>query len=142
VGFGWAKPVPVNYSNLKNFRLGLICVSLAGCVANLLIATLAIFLLKFFNFDVYSIQGTVLYIVAQINVILCAFNLIPIPPLDGSKILMGFLPYRAQLSLARMEPYGMFIVLILLFTRVLEPVIIFIYKLLLSIIVMLLSFIS
>jgi Zn-dependent protease len=64
-----------------------------------------------------------LMILVRINIILGAFNLIPIPPLDGSKILMSVLPQEAQQSLARLEPYGFFILVLLLFTGVLDPVI-------------------
>jgi Zn-dependent protease len=60
---------------------------------------------------------------AQINIILAAFNLIPIPPLDGSKILMGFLPARLQYTLSRLEPYGFFIIIGLLYFGVLNPLI-------------------
>ena len=64
-----------------------------------------------------------LYYMAQINIILAAFNLIPIPPLDGSKILMGFLPARVQSFLSRLEPYGLLIIIALLYLHVLDPII-------------------
>jgi Zn-dependent protease len=67
--------------------------------------------------------ATFLYYLAQINIILASFNLIPIPPLDGSKILMGFLPERWQYSLARLEPYGFFVIIGLLYVGALNPVI-------------------
>jgi len=123
VGFGWAKPVPVDYYRLKNSRLGFFSVALAGCAANILIATIAIFLLRFEIVNTNSILGSLLPILIRINIILGAFNLIPIPPLDGSKILMSFLPYRAQENLARLEPYGFFMLVVLLFTGLLNPVI-------------------
>lgn len=123
VGFGWARPVPVNYYSLKHSRLGLFCVALAGCAINILIATAAIFLLQLNIVNERSILAAMLPILAKINIILGAFNLIPIPPLDGSKILMSFLPYRAQESLAQIEPYGFFILIILIFTGMLNPVI-------------------
>lgn len=125
VGFGWAKPVPVDYYRLKNTRLGLICVSLAGCATNILIATVALFLLQFHAVGSNPGLYTALSIVVRINIILGAFNLIPIPPLDGSRILMAFLPEDAQQGLARLEPYGFFILIFLLFTGLLNPVIIF-----------------
>jgi Zn-dependent protease len=71
---------------------------------------------------------------AQINIILAAFNLIPIPPLDGSKILMGFLPNRLQSSLSQLEPYGFFIIIGLLYFGVLDPLIDFFRWIILSII--------
>ncbi len=92
VGFGWAKPVPIVYSNLRNFRLGLICVSLAGCATNIIIATLSILLLQFKIITANPMVAIVLVVMAKINIILGAFNLIPIPPLDGSRILGGILP--------------------------------------------------
>ncbi len=140
VGFGWAKPVPVNYSRFRNSRFGLIFVSLAGCLANITIATIAMFLLQFENVVSNHLIASILHVLARINIILGAFNLIPIPPLDGSKILMGFLPAEAQRSLARLEPYGFFILIILLFTGLLNPVIIFVQKLIILLIGLLLSF--
>ncbi|MDD5435997.1 MAG: site-2 protease family protein [Candidatus Omnitrophica bacterium] len=134
VGFGWAKPVPVNYSRLKHFRMGLISVSLAGCLANILIATGAIFLLKFPSIGSNKLAASLLSLVAQINIILGSLNLIPIPPLDGSKILMGVLPGTAQIAMAKFERYGLFLLMILLFTGLLNPVIMFMQKTMLGII--------
>ena len=125
VGFGWARPVPVNYNNLSRSRFGLVAVALAGCLANILIAMIAIFLLQLDKVNTNQVFATLLSVLARINIMLCAFNLIPIPPLDGSKILMGFLPYEAQESLARLEPYGFYILILLLFTGLLNPVISF-----------------
>ncbi len=133
-GFGWARPVPVNYYNLKRSRLGLFCVSLAGCFANILIATVALALLHFEPVSSSPVYSVILPVVVRINIILGAFNLIPIPPLDGSKILMSFLPYRAQESLSRIEPYGFFILIFLLFTGVLTPVITFVQNIILILI--------
>ena len=141
VGFGWAKPVPVNYSNLRDSRLGIIAVSLAGCLTNILIATIAIFLLHFHFFQTSHFFATVLLIVARINIILGSFNLIPIPPLDGSRVLMEILPYTYKYKLALLEPYGFFIIVILLFTGILEPVIILVQNVILGLIGILLSFV-
>jgi Zn-dependent protease len=118
-GFGWAKPVPVNYDALGNSRFALICVALAGCVTNILIAFIALIVS---NLQL-PLLSDVAAIVVRINIVLGAFNLIPIPPLDGSKVLMAFLPWQAQQSLARIEPYGMFILIFFLFTGLLNPVI-------------------
>ena len=98
VGFGWARPVPVNYYRLRNSRFGMMSVALAGCATNILIATIALFLLQLPSMSTSRIFSTVLTILARINIILGAFNLIPIPPLDGSKILMSFLPDDALFS--------------------------------------------
>ncbi len=123
VGFGWAKPVPVNYNALRNSRFGLVSVSLAGCATNVLIAFLALLALQFTVISSSPATVTVLSIVARINLVLGAFNLIPIPPLDGSKVLMSFLPIGAQDSLARIEPYGFYILVFFIFTGMLNPVI-------------------
>lgn len=134
VGFGWAKPVPVNFARLRPFRAGVICVSLAGCLTNIVIATIALFLLQFRAVAGIQSIAVVLVVVAKINIILGSLNLIPIPPLDGSKILMGILPREAQMSLARLEPYGFYILIFLLFTGMLNPVIMFMQAVLLTLI--------
>jgi Zn-dependent protease len=123
VGFGWAKPVPVNFANLRDERRGLIFVSAAGIVANILLAFIAFLLIRLLSPLPWTTLSNALYYMAQINIMLAAFNLIPIPPLDGSKILMGFVSRRAQYSLARLEPYGMFIIVGLLFIGALDPLI-------------------
>lgn len=129
VGFGWARPVPVNYASLTNRRFGLFSVALAGCATNILIAIIALFLLQFEAISNNPAFSTTLPIIVRINIILGAFNLIPIPPLDGSKILMSFLPTEAQESFARLEAYGFFILIFLLFTGLLNPIIIFMQNL-------------
>ena len=140
VGFGWAKPVPVNYYNLRNSRFGMMSVALAGCATNILIATIAIFLLQLPSISTSRTFLTMLTILARINIILGAFNLIPVPPLDGSKILMSFLPDDAQRSFARIEPYGFFILVFFLFTGLLKPVIGFMENLIYGFITFLLRF--
>jgi Zn-dependent protease len=123
VGFGWARPVPVNYDRLRNSRFGMMSVALAGCATNILIATIALFLLQLPSISTSRIFSTMLTILARINIILGAFNLIPVPPLDGSRILMSFLPDDAQQIFSRIEPYGFFILAFFLFTGLLNPVI-------------------
>ena len=125
VGFGWARPVPVNYYAFSRRRLGLFSVALAGCAANILIAIVAAALLQIGAIAGNPFLAQLLVKVVQVNIILGAFNLIPIPPLDGSKILMSFLDYRMQEKLAFLEPYGFFILIILLFTGLLDPLIYF-----------------
>lgn len=122
-GFGWAKPVPVNFNNLYDLRKGLIFVSAAGIVANILLAFVAQFLLRFLDPAPWGGAFIFLRSMAQINIMLAAFNLIPIPPLDGSKILMGFSSPQFQYSLSRLEPYGFFIILGLLWLHILDPLI-------------------
>ncbi len=140
VGFGWAKPVPVDYYSLKSKRFGLFSVALAGCVTNILIAIIALFALQFEYTRTHPILSVLLPIVVRINIVLGSFNLIPIPPLDGSKILMSFLPEEAQNNLAKLEPYGFFILSFLLFTGMLNPVIVFMENLIYGLISILFSF--
>ncbi|MDP8253339.1 MAG: site-2 protease family protein [Candidatus Kaelpia aquatica] len=141
IGFGWARPVPVDYRNLSSSRRAIIAVSLAGCAANILIATVTIFLLQFQLFQANRFFAPALLITARINIMLGAFNLIPIPPLDGSRVLMEFLPSNAKYQLARLEPFGFFIIIILLWTGMLSPVITFVQSIILGFIGMLLGFI-
>ncbi len=122
-GFGWAKPVPVNFNNLRGSRKGLIFVSAAGITANILLAFLSLLTLRLLHLAPFGAVTTMLFYLARINIMLAAFNLIPIPPLDGSKILMGFTSRRFQYSLARLEPYGLFIIIGLLWLGFLDPVI-------------------
>ncbi|MFA6412133.1 MAG: site-2 protease family protein [Syntrophales bacterium] len=123
VGFGWARPVPVDLGNIRNYRQGLILVSSAGIIANIAIAFIAILLSQVLQPEPSGVTAKALYYTAQINIILAAFNLIPIPPLDGSKILMGFVSERMQYALSKLEPYGFFIIIGLLFFGALDPVI-------------------
>lgn len=124
-GFGWAKPVPVNFNKLRDFRKGIIFVSAAGITANIILAFIALFLLQLLSSSPIKYLYKPLYYLAQINIMLAAFNLIPIPPLDGSKILMGFASRRFQYSLERIEPYGFFIIIGLLWLGALNPLIAF-----------------
>jgi Zn-dependent protease len=122
-GFGWAKPVPVNFNNISDRRKGLIFVSSAGIVANILLAFFSLLLVRLFSTSPSGMAVILVYYVAQINITLAALNLIPIPPLDGSKILMGFVSKRTQYFLLSLEPYGFFIIIGLLFLGILDPLI-------------------
>jgi Zn-dependent protease len=124
-GFGWAKPVPINLSYIRNRRKGLILVSSAGIVANTILAFLAMLISHIFTQSQSSAVSKIIYYMMQINIVLASFNLIPIPPLDGSKILMDITSERFQYTLSRLEPYGFFIIIALLYTGVLDPVIAF-----------------
>jgi len=125
IGFGWAKPVPVNLENIPadQRRKGIILVSAAGITANIIIAFFALLLLRLISPEPSGMINQILSLLAYINIILAAFNLIPIPPLDGSKILMGFAPESVNRVLNQIEPFGFFIVIGLLFLHVLDPVI-------------------
>jgi len=132
---GWAKPVPVNPYNLRNPKKDMIWVSLAGPAANLIIAFIAAVVFRLLlNLPVspFSDLGQkilaplilITQITVTINIGLGVFNLIPVPPLDGSKILMGLLPYRQAAAYSRIEPYGFFILLGLIFLRITDYIII------------------
>jgi Zn-dependent protease len=133
-GFGWAKPVPVNFNQLRDKRLGMILVSAAGIITNILLAFCALFLYRLLSLSSSSISAQLLYYFARINIILAAFNLIPLPPLDGSKILMGFAPPNVRDFLFRIERYGLIIIIALLYLGVLEPVIRFFEWMIISVI--------
>ncbi len=122
-GFGWAKPVPINLTNIPNRRKGLIFVSSAGILANILMAFGALLVYRLLNLPPYGTSAVIVFTLAHINVTLAALNLIPIPPLDGSKILMGFAPLEIRYLLSRIEPYGFFIIVGLLFLGLLNPLI-------------------
>jgi Zn-dependent protease len=122
-GFGWAKPVPVNFNNIANRRKGLVFVSSAGIAANILFAFFTLLFIRLFSTSSSEITFVLVYYVVQINITLAALNLIPIPPLDGSKILMGFVSERTQYFLARLEPYGFFIIIGFLYLGILNPLI-------------------
>jgi Zn-dependent protease len=134
VGFGWAKPVPVNFSYIRDYRKGMILVSSAGIITNMILAFLALFLYSLLNLPQSSMLALALYFFAKINIILAAFNLIPIPPLDGSKILLGFAPASVQAVLLRLERFGFLIVIALLYFGVLDPMIDFLQRVILSLI--------
>lgn len=116
--FGWAKPVPVNYYNLRDQKWGPAIVSLAGPAANFIFGVICIILLNLVN-NFTSLGGNnllvnFLFVLVLINFVLMVFNLIPIPPLDGSKILFAFLPDRYMNVKVFLERYGIMILFALL----------------------------
>jgi Zn-dependent protease len=135
-GFGWAKPVPVNFNLLRDKHKGMIAVSSAGIIANIILAFCALFLDQLLSPS--GLLAMLLFYFAKINIILAAFNLIPLPPLDGSKILMSFAPPSIQKYLFRIERYGFFIIIGLLYLGALNPVIKFFQSTILSFINLLL----
>jgi Zn-dependent protease len=123
VGFGWAKPVPVSYANLHPVRAGAFCVALAGCATNLLLAATALAALQAGLAAPESLSALALAVAARINLILAALNLLPIPPLDGSKVLLSLLPAGSQRVLLGFERYGFLILILLLLAGWLDPLI-------------------
>lgn len=115
--FGWAKPVQVNPFYFKGDRQrGMLLVALAGPLSNIVVALLGAILYNLLGVSGYlSLFG---WYLITINVYLAIFNLIPVPPLDGSKILVGLLPARMHESVYRLEAYGPFILILLILTNV------------------------
>lgn len=117
VGFGWAKPVPVDMRNFKNPKAGMALTALAGPGSNLLFGFLALcgyyFCLRYGQGEAAVYLGLFLQDLAVINCGLAVFNVIPISPLDGSKVLFAFLPQRAYSWLMRYERYGMLLLILL-----------------------------
>lgn len=107
---GWAKPVPYNPNNLRNRRWGTLWVASAGVLTNLLLATVFGLLLRFLPFG--AVTQTLLEIIVITNIVLAIFNLVPIPPLDGSKILFTLLPARFEPLLFTLERYSFLFVII------------------------------
>jgi len=111
--FGWAKPVPVNPQNLNNPKKDMIWVALAGPATNFLIAFFLAIIYRLFGIP-GSLAGVILFYGTTINLFLAFFNLIPIPPLDGSRILSGVLPENLSFRMSQIEPFGFIIIIVLL----------------------------
>lgn len=126
--FGWAKPVPVNENNFKNRALGSFLVSIAGISMNILISIVTIVIFHFTqdlfsNYAYYQVMSGII----RINISFAAFNLLPVPPLDGSKLLLSLLPAKYRYLVYKYENYGTLILILLLITGtigiVLSPIV-------------------
>ena len=127
IGIGWAKPVPVVYENLRHPRRDMIWVAAAGPVTNIIIAVISAVVLRMIvTYANPAASGSPLAMMVEpvvlmlafsvyINLLLAIFNMIPIPPLDGGRVLTGVLPWRQANALSRLEPYGMMIIIVLVF---------------------------
>lgn len=129
-GFGWAKPVPFNPNRLRNPKMDIGLVAAAGPISNIIQAIFFCTLFKLFETQIIASPGAMRFfgIFIWLNIILAGFNLIPIPPLDGSKILFSFLPANMLGFYNKLERYGMLILIVLFFTplgRYVIPVFIF-----------------
>ncbi|MDP2709261.1 MAG: site-2 protease family protein [bacterium] len=116
--FGWAKPVPFNPYNLLDQKYGSAKVALAGPMSNFVLALFFGLLIRFFSGYLMIISPLIinfLYIIVFINLLLMVLNLLPIPPLDGSKVILPFLPYDWQTKLLQLEQYGFILVLLFIF---------------------------
>lgn len=145
--FGWAKPVPINPYRFKNLRLGMFFVASAGALMNILLAMLGALIFRFLESTIVSdinyaffasIVEPLLWFSRElviINLVLAFFNLIPIPPLDGSRVLMSFFSIKYWEEFYKLEPYGFMILTVLIFTgiigKIIYPFIAFSYNLLL-----------
>jgi Zn-dependent protease len=136
VGVGWAKPVPVNFRNLRRPKTDMIWVAIAGPITNFLIATVSAVALRtiaHFSGDIPDLSPLAAFLKpiawmlafsVYINLLLALFNLIPVPPLDGGRVAVGLLPQRLGSALARVEPFGFIIIILLVFfTRAFDYVI-------------------
>jgi Zn-dependent protease len=126
--FGYAKPVPVTWNHLRHPQRDMVLVAAAGPMANIAMSLIWAGLFKTATLMHPESSNTALFLLLSakegiaINLILAFLNLIPIPPLDGSKVLMGLLPTRQAIKYAALEPYGFLILLALLFTNVLQMI--------------------
>jgi Zn-dependent protease len=115
-GFGWGKPVPVNVYALRPGRVGMAMVAAGGPIANVLVATAAAIVFR--AFEIGGIGGfalDILFFIVFYNLLLAIFNLLPIPPLDGYNVLLAFVPPRTAFTIQRYAPYGVLLLLLLVF---------------------------
>jgi len=134
VVFGWAKPVPINFASLKNPKRDMMLIGFSGPLANILLALLLSLIIKTGLIKNMSLLQLLISGVT-INLILAVFNLMPIPPLDGSQILTGILPHRWAVSYSKLQPYGFLILFAMLYLgiigKIIYPIINFLARILL-----------
>ena len=128
--FGWAKPVPFNPLNFRNRNFGTFTVAIAGPVTNIILAVL--FAIAWRGMGADPATGRILYYATAINLFLAILNMIPIPPLDGSRAVGAFLPPNLQRAYYSLERWGFFILIALFFTGILQRIILPIYQALFS----------
>lgn len=125
VVLGWAKPVPVDYRNLRHPKRDMLWIGAAGPVSNFLMAAAAAGLLKLAGTSLPPVARGLLQLLAMINLMLGTFNLLPVPPLDGSRVLAGLLPAPLAVGVLRLERWGILILVGLLYfgavDRIIEP---------------------
>jgi Zn-dependent protease len=121
--FGWAKPVPINFNRLDNPKKDLLWVGLAGPASNIIFAMGIAMILRFLPGLADGVPGQLIFRIVIINLLLGIFNLIPIPPLDGSRILTSLLPLRQAIVYMQIERYGFLILLVLLWTGIIGRII-------------------
>ena len=123
VVFGWAKPVPINFMGLRNPKRDIMLVGAAGPVVNIIFAFILAAIFRLLPIVPTSLFGEVLFASILVNLILAAFNLIPIPPLDGSRILFSLLPPDLAMKYMSIEPYGFIILFVLIYFGFLDRVV-------------------
>lgn len=120
--FGWAKPVMINPNNFRNRKVGTFFVSIAGVTTNFILAIISVVIIKHINVNKFFFD--LLMNIFWFNIVLGVFNLIPIPPLDGSKLLFSFLPLKYEYYLIRYERYGYILILLLIMSGALDKILI------------------
>lgn len=120
---GWAKPVPINYYNLKNGRIGEFLVSIAGVTGNFILVIVTTILFRYFRSSLDAFTATAISYTIIINLTLAIFNLLPIPPLDGSRAVSSFLSNKNREFIFRYDNYGMILIIILAYFGILGKII-------------------